>query len=50
MVSYKFHVLFLFQCVDGQDIKEINVAHLRQQMGLVSQEPILFDYSIEGGY
>ena len=24
------------------------MAYLRQQMGLVSQEPILFDYSIEG--
>jgi len=33
--------------VDDVDIREINVAYLRQQMGLVSQEPILFDYSIE---
>jgi len=33
--------------IDDIDIREINVAHLRQQMGLVSQEPILFDYSIE---
>ncbi|KAL5266828.1 hypothetical protein ACHWQZ_G004016 [Mnemiopsis leidyi] len=42
-----------YDCLDGLltiddiDIKQINVAHLRQQMGLVSQEPILFDYSIE---
>ncbi|XP_063693781.1 ATP-dependent translocase ABCB1-like [Bolinopsis microptera] len=33
--------------IDDIDIREINVAYLRQQMGLVSQEPILFDYSIE---
>ena len=38
----------LFQTIDDVDIREINVAYLRQQMGLVSQEPILFDYSIEG--
>lgn len=39
-----------FQTVDNVDIRDINVAYLRQQMGLVSQEPVLFDYSIEGEY
>ena len=33
--------------LDGQDIKTLNVKSLRQQIGVVSQEPILFDMSIE---
>merc|ERR1712168_227944 len=33
--------------VDGTDVKELNLAWLRQQIGLVSQEPVLFDLSIE---
>ncbi|CAK8698371.1 unnamed protein product [Clavelina lepadiformis] len=33
--------------LDGIDIKQLNVAWLRQQMGLVSQEPVLFDQSIK---
>lgn len=28
--------------VDGKDVKELNVAWLRSQMGIVTQEPILF--------
>ncbi|KAL5267318.1 hypothetical protein ACHWQZ_G004385 [Mnemiopsis leidyi] len=32
--------------LDGRDFKDINVAYLRKQIGLVSQEPILFDTSI----
>ncbi|XP_073702575.1 ATP-dependent translocase ABCB1 [Garra rufa] len=32
--------------VDGNDSKNLNLAWLRTQMGLVSQEPILFDCSI----
>eukprot|EP00118_Oscarella_pearsei_P021466 m.241042 g.241042 ORF g.241042 m.241042 type:complete len:1331 (+) comp40199_c0_seq19:2286-6278(+) len=32
--------------MDGHDIREWNVSHLRRQFGLVSQEPILFDCSI----
>lgn len=32
--------------VDGQDISGLNVHHLREHMGLVSQEPTLFDSSI----
>ena len=30
----------------GHDIKDINVKWLRQQIGVVSQEPVLFDGSI----
>ncbi|CAD5121588.1 DgyrCDS10086 [Dimorphilus gyrociliatus] len=33
--------------IDGTDIKEINVEWLRKNIGVVSQEPILFDCSIE---
>ncbi|KAJ8415863.1 hypothetical protein AAFF_G00404200 [Aldrovandia affinis] len=32
--------------MDGQDTKKLNLAWLRSQLGLVSQEPILFDCSI----
>jgi len=32
--------------IDGKKIEEYNVAWLRSQMGLVSQEPILFDTTI----
>ena len=33
--------------VDGTDVRELNLQWLRQQIGLVSQEPVLFDLSIE---
>ncbi|GMT27394.1 hypothetical protein PFISCL1PPCAC_18691, partial [Pristionchus fissidentatus] len=29
--------------IDGVDVKSLNVRHLRDQIGIVSQEPILFD-------
>lgn len=32
--------------IDGSDIKDVNIAWLRNQIGLVSQEPTLFDDSI----
>ena len=32
--------------IDGHDIKDVNVKWLRQQIGVVSQEPVLFDGSI----
>ncbi|KAK6165339.1 hypothetical protein SNE40_022285 [Patella caerulea] len=32
--------------VDGKDIKTFNVRHLREQIGVVSQEPVLFATSI----
>jgi len=31
---------------DGVNVKELNVEWLRDQIGLVSQEPVLFDSSI----
>lgn len=32
--------------VDGYDIKDINISHLRKYVGIVSQEPILFSATI----
>ena len=32
--------------MDGNDIKDINVKWLRRQIGVVSQEPVLFDGSV----
>jgi len=32
--------------IDGTDIKEMNIKWLRQQIGIVSQEPVLFDTTI----
>ena len=32
--------------LDGVDIKKLNIQWLRSQIGIVSQEPVLFDYSI----
>ncbi|XP_075683762.1 ATP-dependent translocase ABCB1-like [Rhinoderma darwinii] len=32
--------------VDGSDVKSVNIQWLRAQMGIVSQEPMLFDCSI----
>ncbi|DAA30733.1 TPA: ATP-binding cassette, sub-family B (MDR/TAP), member 1 [Bos taurus] len=37
---------FGFQLIDGKEIKQLNVQWLRAHMGIVSQEPILFDCSI----
>jgi ABC-type multidrug transport system fused ATPase/permease subunit len=39
-------VSFYLQHVDSKEIKELNVQWLRAQLGIVSQEPILFDCSI----
>ncbi|CAJ0947065.1 unnamed protein product, partial [Mesorhabditis belari] len=33
--------------VDGEDVREMNIHHLRKHIALVSQEPILFDRSIK---
>ena len=32
--------------VDGNDVKSLNVSWLRRQIGIVSQEPVLFNCSI----
>ena len=33
--------------LDGNDIRKLNIQWLRSQIGLVSQEPVLFNYSIK---
>ena len=33
--------------IDGKDIREYNVKALKKQIGLVMQEPILFNMSIK---
>ena len=33
--------------MDGKNIKDLNLKWLREQIGVVSQEPVLFDASIE---
>lgn len=38
--------MFYFQLVDGHPTQTINVPFLRSQIGIVSQEPVLFDCSI----
>lgn len=38
-----FHLL---QLIDGHDSTRVNVSFLRSKIGIVSQEPILFDCSI----
>uniref|UniRef100_H2ZPW5 Bile salt export pump n=1 Tax=Ciona savignyi TaxID=51511 RepID=H2ZPW5_CIOSA len=40
-------LIFPFQSIDGCDIKKLNIKWVRQQMGLVSQEPMLFNQSIK---
>ena len=32
--------------LDGRDIRDLNISWLRQQIALVSQEPVLFDMSV----
>ena len=38
--------LFVFQCMDKHNLKDLNLQWLRSQIGIVSQEPVLFDRSI----
>lgn len=40
------HILFLSQLLDSVDMKELNIHWLRSQIGIVSQEPVLFDCSL----
>ena len=44
--SYLYTALHIFQNIDEMDVKKLNIQWLRYQMGLVSQEPVLFDCSI----
>lgn len=37
---------FGFQLLDGHEAKKLNIQWLRAHLGIVSQEPVLFDCSI----
>ena len=43
------HSLFIFinQIIDHNNILDLNIPWLRSQIGIVSQEPILFDKSVQ---
>lgn len=41
-----FYCLFLHQRLDNMDLKELNIHWLRAQIGIVSQEPVLFDCTL----
>lgn len=41
-----FYCLFLHQRLDNTDLKELNIHWLRAQIGIVSQEPVLFDCTL----
>lgn len=43
--KYKFK-FYITQRLDGRCVKELNVSWLRSRLGMVSQEPILFDATI----
>ena len=34
------------QAIDGSDVRSLNIKWLRSQVGIVSQEPVLFSFSI----
>ena len=36
----------ILQMIDGNDVKALNLKWLRSQIGIVSQEPVLFDLSV----
>lgn len=40
------YIVLLWQLIDGYPSHEINVAFLRSHIGIVSQEPVLFDCTI----
>jgi ABC-type multidrug transport system fused ATPase/permease subunit len=40
------HFMGMLQMVDGHDISSIEPNYLRRHMGLVTQEPVLFDSSL----
>lgn len=42
-----YRILYLQISIDGRNIKNINIHHLRNMIGIVSQEPILFNTTIE---
>jgi len=46
LITCLLYVCVILQMVDGNNIRELGIEWLRGQIGLVSQEPVLFDCSI----
>ena len=46
MVFFNLFVQFFEVLLDGQDIKSLNLRHLRRFIGVVNQEPVLFATTI----
>ena len=46
LIFLDLHMILFLQTLDGEVISDLNIGWLRSQMGLVSQEPVLFDTSI----
>lgn len=44
--SFLNYVILYFQLIDGRPSHRVNVPFLRSQIGIVSQEPVLFDCTI----
>ena len=44
--NLKLNFVIWVQLLDGNDVRDLNVQWMRQQLGIVQQEPILFDASI----
>lgn len=47
LLSLNSQIYDFLQLIDGHDSTRVNVPFLRSKIGIVSQEPILFDCSIE---
>lgn len=46
VMDRKIQNTITFQTINDRDVESLNVGWVRQQLGLVSQEPVLFDLTI----
>ena len=46
VAGIKTFYMNIVQAIDGRDVRGLNIQWLRQHLGIVSQEPTLFDASI----
>ncbi len=46
VITYAWFFLSNQVLLDGQNIKDLNVSHLRRHIGVVNQEPVLFSTTI----
>ena len=45
-MSQHFRLYFFLKFLDSEEIKTLKLSALRKQLGIVSQEPVLFDRTI----